>query len=332
MTQTNALPQSLLEATRYFSNPDTCLNFAVSMRWPNGVACPRCGCMEPSFISTRRIWKCKGCKRQFSVKVGTIFEDSPLGLDVWFVAMWLIVNAKNGISSYEVSRALGVTQKTAWFLLHRVRHIMKTGSLDKLEGEIEVDESFVGGLEKNKHKDKKQNAGRGGVGKQIVLGVLERGNTQKDENGKLRKKDERVYSQIRVNIIPDTTQVTLHGEIKANVTEDAEVYTDAHRGYNGLSNDFKHAFVDHAVKYAEGKVYTNGVENFWSLLDRSIHGTYIKPEAQHLLRYVDEQAFRFNYRSGTDATRFLQTMQGIEGKRLTYDKLITSHLKYLMPK
>lgn len=248
------------------------------------------------------------CKKQFSVKVGTIFEESRLTLDKWFVAIWLLTGAKNGISSHELARSLGITQKTAWFLLHRVRHILQTGSVEKMEGTVEVDESYVGGLEKNKHKDKKRNAGRGTSGKEIVFGVLNRATANK-------------ISQIRVKIIEDTKQETLHSEIKATVVEGAEVFTDAHKGYQGLDESFKHAFVDHAIKYAEGRVYTNGVENFWSLLDRCIHGTYIKPEPQHLFRYTDEQAFRFNHRDDTDATRFLRAMTQIEGRRLTYKKL-----------
>ena len=317
----NKFPETLFEAIQYYSNPDVCRGLLVSLRWSDGVVCPRCACDRVTFMASVQRWNCKGCRKQFSVKVGTIFEDSPIGLDKWFAALWIITNAKNGASSHEISRAIGVTQKTAWFMLHRIRLAMKSGSLEKISGEVEVDETFVGGLEKNKHKDKKQNAGRGSVGKTIVLGVLKRGNTQKDENGKLRKKAERIYSQIRVNVIPNTQHETLFSEICANVQEGTFVYTDAHRGYNGLETAFAHSFVDHAVKYAEGRIYTNGVENFWSLLDRAIHGTYIKPEPQHLLRYVDEQAFRFNHRAGTDLTRFLQVMMQVPGKRITYKEL-----------
>lgn len=275
----NRLPETLVETIRYFSDPQVCHDFAVNMRWPEGVECPHCGCDKVGFIATRKKWNCKGCKKRFSVKVGTIFEDSPLGMDTWIVAMWLIVNAKNGSSSCEVGRVLGITQKSAWFVLHRIRLALRAGSIEKMTG------TFVGGLEKNKHKDKKQHKGRGGVGKTIVLGVLKR----TEAAGKI--------SQIRVKVIPNTKQETLHSEIKSTVETGDEVFTDAHKGYRGLEDSYRHAFVDHAIEYVNKRVSTNRVENFWSLLDRMVHGTYIKPEAQHLLRYADEQAFRFNHRT-----------------------------------
>lgn len=305
-----SFPENLIEAVRYYSNPDVCRDFIASLRWPNGVICPRCGHKEVTFMASVQRWNCKGCRKQFSVKVGTIFEDSPIGLDKWLVGIWLIVNAKNGISSCEVARALGVTQKTAWFLLHRIRLAMKTGSIEKMDGTVEVDETYVGGLEKNKHKHKKLNAGRGTVGKAIVLGVLKRADSKEK------------ISKIRVKVIEDTKQETLHAELKANVQNGAEIFTDAHQGYNGLGESFQHAFVDHAVEYVRGRVHTNSVENFWNLLDRCVHGTYIKPMPQHLHRYIDEQAFRFNHRDGTDLTRFLETVMRIPGKRITYRNLI----------
>ena len=209
---------------------------------------------------------------------------------------------------------------------------MKNGTVEKMSGTVEIDETFVGGLEKNKHKDKKRNAGRGSVGKAVVLGILERGNGTKDENGNRRRMEERVFSQVQATVIRDTSRETLQAEIKCRVHDGTTIYTDAHRGYNGLEESYIHAYIDHAVKYAEGRVTTNGIENFWSLFDRIVHGTYIKPEPQHLSRYVDEQAFRFNKRSGTDLTRFLQTLTQVSGKRLTYDELTTSHLQHIIKK
>jgi transposase-like protein len=326
------LPETLVEAIRYYSDPVICRNLVAGLRWPDGVTCPRCGCDRVTFMETVQRWNCRGCRKQFSVKVGTIFEDSPIELGLWFAGFWLIANAKNGISSCEVGRALGITQKSAWFLLHRIRLVMKTGTLDKQEGTFEVDETFVGGLEKNKHAHKKRNAGRGGVGKTIVLGILKRGNGTKDENGKRRRAEERIYSQVQATVIRNTGNIALQSEIAARVQPGSEVFTDAHRGYRGLEDNYVHAFVDHAVKYAEGRVTTNGIENFWSLLDRIVHGTYIKPEPQHLERYVDEQAFRFNHRGGTDLTRFLQALKQVSGKRLTYDELTTGHLQFIVRK
>src|SRR5690348_15067632 len=181
-----AWPNTLLEAVRYFSNPDHALALLVAIRWPNGVVCPTCGSTKVSFLATRRLWKCSQAhdRRQFSIKVGSIFEDSPLPLDKWLVAMWLIVNCKNGISSYEAARDLKVTQRTAWFMLHRIRKAMQRGSFEKMggAGPVEADETFIGGLARNMHKSKKAEkiTGTGGVGKELVVGLLDR------ETGKVR--------------------------------------------------------------------------------------------------------------------------------------------------
>lgn len=286
----------------------------AQIRWPEGVTCPYCEGKTVSYLSTRRIWKCmsKTCHKQFSVKVGTVMEDSPIGLDKWLSAVWLITNAKNGISSCEISRALGITQKSAWFLNHRIRLAMQTGTFEKLSGQVEVDETYIGGLARNMHRDKRHAKinGTGGNGKVAVMGLLER-------NGKVRAK-----------VIADATQATLHGEVRQHVEQGAELFTDGWKAYGGLSPDYIHQVIDHAEKYVDGQIHTNGIENFWSLLKRGIKGTYVSVEPFHLFRYLDEQAFRFNTRKGKDADRFIEAVGSITGKRLTYDELIgkkTSH-------
>ena len=250
--------------------------------------------------------KAKDCRTQFSAKVGTIFEDSPLGLDKWFVAIWCIANAKNGISSHELHCALGVTQKTAWFKLHRIRLAMQTKSVHKFDGEVESDETFIGGKAKNMHpaKRKAKVAGRGGVGKAIVHGLLERG------------------GKVHCTVVADQKRKTLGPIIRHHVTTGCTVYTDSLKSYVGLDSDYIHAMIDHAKRYVEGRVHTNGIENFWSLLKRCLHGTYAAVSLSHLFRYLDEQSFRFNERKGNDSKRFTEVMQGIVGRRLQYAQLI----------
>jgi transposase-like protein len=324
------VPKSLHEAIKLFADAEFSFNYAVKFRWPDGVKCPYCECDRLSFISTRKTWACKNCKKRFTVKVGTIMEDSPLPLEKWFAAMWLIANAKNGISSYELGRALGICQKTAWFLLHRVRHIMQTGTLDKMEGIVECDETYIGQKAKNMHYDKKKEKikGRGTDGKAIVFGLLERGIKADKENGV-----EGRISKVRTMVVSDTKEETLIGAIKTNVEEGTEVFTDAHKSYRALGEEgFKHAFVDHAVRYVEGRVHSNGIECYWGLLDRMMHGTYTFALPHHLFRYTDELTYRFNNRDVSDAGRFIFALMSIAGKRLTWEKLTQSHLRNLAPK
>src|SRR5712692_6633603 len=300
-------PQTLLEAIRYFSDPDVCLEYAKRFRWPSGqVACPTCGSTDVRFLSTRRIWECKARheRKQFSAKIGTIFEDSPIGFDKWFPAIWLICNDKNGISSYELARALGVTQRTAWFMMHRIREAMRHGSFT-VNGEVEVDETFIGGKARNMHKAerKRKITGTGGSGKAVVMGLLER------------------HGRVQVAVIPDRSRAPLHPRLRAVVKAGVHLMTDAFSGYQGLEAEYVHQFVDHAEKYVEGRIHTNGIENFWALLKRTLGGTYVSVEPFHLHRYLDEQAFRYNEREGTDRARFVKVVMSTEGKRLTYKKL-----------
>ena len=302
MSEASQTPQTLLDAVRHFSDLDVATEYVASRRWPDGPVCPRCGLVDKKhyYLKTRRVWKCRSCKKQFSVKVGTIFEDSPLGLDKWLVAGWLLANCKNGISSYEIARHLGVTQKTSWFMMHRLRQAMRTGTFEKLSGEVEADESFIGGKAKNMHKSKREEKiqGRGTSGKAVVMGLLER------------------HGEVRTTVVPDTKKQTLQGEIRENVEPGSEIFTDALKSYEGLDPEYVHEFIDHAEKYVQGRVHVNGLENFWSLLKRCFHGTYVHAEPFHLFRHLDEEAFRFNEREGEDSDRFKKVLGSAGGRRL----------------
>lgn len=306
MKQPSKLPTTLQEAIRYFADESLCLQFVAQLRWPHGPICPRCTSQDVRFLPTRYLWQCRGCRKQFSVKVGTIFEDSPIKLDTWLCAIWMIVNAKNGVSSYEVARSLGVTQKTAWFMMHRIRLALQSGSLDKLSGEVEMDETFIGGRARHMHKDDKERKvkGRSRYGKIVVFGMLER------------------KGRVKARVIQDTTGAELHGEIREHVAKGSRVFTDQFKSYRGLAPEYEHRVINHAVSYVKGNVHTNSIENFWSLLKRSIKGTYVSVEPFHLFRYLDEQAFRFNARKANDQERFIEALSTVGGRRVTYQQLI----------
>lgn len=306
------IPETLTGAIRYFTKPRTCHDFMVAMRWPDGVRCPHCDSEEiGKLVVSRRIWNCKKCRKQFTVKVGTIFEDSPLGLDKWLPATWMIVNAKNGTSSCELSRSLGVTQKTAWFMLHRIRLAMQEGgSIVKMKGRVEADETFIGAKARNMHQAKRpRRYMKGMVGKTAVMGLLERNSPEKP-------------SRVRCKVVESIRRHDVDVPIRQNVEKGSEVYTDALKSYDKLADEYVHKVIDHAECYAKGHVHTNGLENFWSLLKRGIKGTYVSVEPFHLFRYLDEQAFRFNERKDDDKGRFLKAIANFAGKRLMYSKLI----------
>src|SRR6267143_372473 len=299
------LPKTLLEAVRFFTDLDICTQFMAAVRWPEGVTCPHCTATRNSFNKARRYWQCKDCRKQFTIKTGSVMEDSPIGLDKWLPAIWMIVNAKNGVSSYEIHRALGITQKSAWFLLHRIRLAMQAKSWSKMSGEVEVDETYIGGKARNMHKWKRELKiqGRGGMGKVAVMGLLSR------------------HGEVRTMVIKDTDQETLQVHVKANVRKRAHVFTDGWPSYEGLDEQYVHNVINHAEKYVDGQIHTNGIENFWSLLKRSINGTYVSVEPFYLFRYLDEQSFRFNSRHANDGDRFKRATEQIVGKRLTYAEL-----------
>lgn len=304
-------PQTLQQAIIYFADKDVAHEYMVNLRWSDGVVCPFCGGKEHSYLTTRKTWKCKACKRQFSVKVGTVFENSPIGLDKWLPCVWMIANAKNGISSCEIARALGVTQKSAWFMLHRVRTAMQTGTFEKLNGIVEADETYIGGKAENMHqwdRIKSGVQGRGTVGKAIVFGLLER--TTGDKT-----------SKVKTRVVKSTKKRTLQPEIRNSVEAGTTLYTDALRSYRGM-DEFVHQYIDHATEYVRGNVHTNGIENFWALFKRSLRGTYVNCDVEHLSRYLDEQVFRFNNRRDNDSMRFATVLSMVAGKRLTYAELI----------
>ena len=291
----------------------------VDLRWPNGqITCPRCGSSNIDWLPNAKLFKCyeKHAQQKFSLKVGTVFEDSPIPLEKWLPVMWLIANCKNGVSSWEIHRAIKVTQKTAWFMLQRARLAMQGDTVDTFgsDGEtIEVDETYIGGAARFMHRDKREKKaalyGRtGGAGKTAVFGLLERG------------KDGR--SKVHARVIPETWKTEVREIIREVAAPGSTIHSDEHGTYYSLGSEgFQHAFVRHAETYVDGAVHTNGIENFWSLLKRGIKGTYVSVEPFHMFRYLDEQAFRFNERFGNDGERFETVMKQVVNKRLTYKEL-----------
>ncbi len=302
-------PKTLQEAVLYFADYENCKNFLVSLRWADGtVRCPQCGSEKVTYLQNARLWKCYGDheRTKFSLKTGTIMEDSPISVDKWLTAMWLIVNCKNGISSCEIAKDIGITQKSAWFLDHRIRMALHSGSFEKLSGQVEVDETFIGGKARNMHVEKRQRriTGTGSKDKVPVMGILERG------------------GNVRTKVVPNRKKQALQSEVRKHVEAGSALYSDALLSYEGLSSDYAHQVIDHAVAYVDGEVHTNGLENFWSLLKRSISGTYVSVEPYHLFRYVDEQAWRYNNRKDmNDYDRFKLAASQIVGKRVTWDQL-----------
>jgi hypothetical protein len=312
--------KTLQQAILHFADYENCREFMVFLRWPDGTPkCPYCGATKLTWLAKAKVYQCYGDhpRKKFSLKVGTIFEDSPISLEKWLPAMWLLTNCKNGISSYELHRALGVTQKTAWFMLHRIRLAMDSQSFLRIGGPeggpVEVDETFIGGKPKNMHIRKRLKIQENGQipDKVIVMGMLERG-----------------AKKVRAKVIPSVKGTILHTEVKDTVVPESTVYTDGAKGYDRLLlSGYLHQTVSHiGNEYVRGEVHTQGIENFWALLKRGLNGTYIAVEPFHLQRYVTEQVFRYNNRATkdnplNDADRFMLAVSQISGKRLTYAEL-----------
>ncbi len=304
-------PKTLQSAIKHYSDEQVCIDTVARLRWPNGPECPACGHKEHYYLKTQRRWKCKECYKQFTVKLGTVFEDSPISLTRWLPALWMLCNCKNGISSYELARDLGVSQKAGWFMLQRLRLALQDGGIMKIGGsgtEVEVDETFIGGKARNMHKDRriKTKVREGNWGKTVVMGMLQRG------------------GHVKTKVIPNRRKPALHAAIAENIEKGTQLYTDEHVGYVDLQPEYTQKIVNHLQNYVDGQIHTNGMENFWSLLKRGLNGTYVAVEPFHLFRYVDEQVFRYNHRKGTDgskisdADRFQLALSQIAGKRLTF--------------
>lgn len=312
---TREMPTTLLEAARYFEDFENCREFLMSLRWPDGkVLCPQCGSEKVTYLANAKLWKCysKHPKAKFSLKTGTIFEDSPLPLDKWLVALWVIVNSRNGVSSCELARTLGVTQKSAWFMAHRLRFALHHGSFDAMmSGHVEADETFIGGKSRFMHKAKRDKLGisqsNSMAGKVAVMGLLER-------HGE--------GSRVRTRVVETRRRNELERTVTEHVEPGAHLYTDALKSYDRMGQKgYVHGVIDHAEKYVEGDIHTNGLENFWSLLKRSLKGTYVSVEPFHLFRYLDEQMYRFNNRKVGDFNRFALAAASIVDRRLMWKQL-----------
>jgi transposase-like protein len=305
-------PKTLQAAIRHFSDEQICIDTVAALRWPNGPECPACGHKEHYYLKTQKRWKCKECYKQFTVKLGTIFEDSPISLDKWLIALWMLVNCRNGVSSYEIARDLGVTQKSAWFMLHRLRLALQEKSIMKLGGpegrHVEVDETFIGGKARNMHKVRRAKMHNVGMiaAKTAVMGILERG------------------GKVKTQVLGRRVGKQMQQIINDSVMPGTWIMTDEFQGYQGIGDNYTHLVVNHLERYVQGNVHTQGIENFWSCLKRSLGGTYVAVEPFHLFRYVDEQTFRFNNRKDDngrvlkDSERFDMALSQIAGKRLTF--------------
>ena len=303
-------PKTLTAAIRYYSNEQTCIDAVAALRWENGKpVCPKCNTAEGErkhyWLAAQKRWKCYSCRKQFSVKVGSIFEDSALTLDKWMISLWMLVNCKNGVSSYELHRATGMGQKAAWFVLQRLRHMLNETSTAKMEGTIQIDECYIGGHPLNMHTSRRRKIGQRDH-KTAVMGLIEMGTPR----------------QVRAHVIPNAKRETLQKAILEHVGFGATLHTDSAPAYDRVDTRYVHEQVNHMVEYVRGNVSTQAVENFWSCLKRTLNGTYIAVEAMHMDKYLAEQCYRFNNRIGmNDGDRFVKALAQVGGKRLTWNEL-----------
>lgn len=304
-------PQTLMEAIQYFSNEAVCVEYLCKLHYDLAKpVCPHCGSLHITGLKSRPKFQCneKGCRKQFSMKKGTVMQESAIPITKWMPAMWLVANDKNGISSCELARALGVQQKTAWFMLHRIRKGMENEFPAMMEGVCEVDETYVGQKSKHMSPARRIKAGIGSgksrsSNKTVVMGIIQRGGV------------------VKAKVVDSAKRSQLLPEVFATVAEGATIYTDALKSYTPLESRYTHKTIDHAKSFVQGEIHTNSLENFWCLLKRSLKGTYVQVAPEHLDSYVTEQAFRFNNRKKNDAQRFDMVATQIFGKSLTYKEL-----------
>jgi transposase-like protein len=306
---------NLIQFYNSFATEELCQKFLFEQRWSNGVVCPKCGeiGVKTYKLKSGRL-KCSSCRNTFTVRMGSIFEESPVPLQKWFLAIYLCTSLKKGISSLQLSKYIGVTQKTAWFMLQRIRHVFESGSFEKLSGEVEMDEAYVGGKDSNKHATKRTKylTGKGSQGfgsknsKTPVVGMVERG------------------GDLHAVVTSDTGSATLMGLVRKHIDIDATIYTDEHMPYRTLPKiGYKHESVNHGTKeFVNGMASTNTAESFWSHLKRGIDGIYHHVSPKHLQKYCDEYSYRWNTRKMTDGERFEDWFKQVDGKRLMYKNLI----------